>query len=348
MTEYPAASDAENLAAHAELFRLVNSNWKTQAVSVAAELGLADLLADGVNKADKLAKATGCHTQSLHRLLRALASLNICEEREDGSFALTTLGSLLRSDAPASLRDLAIWGGKYQWPMWGHLLHSVKTGNSARTLVEGTASVDHPEHDPEATDIFHRAMFQATRAVARAVVSAYDFSCFRRIVDVGGGYGEMLAAVLRAFPLARGVLFDLPTTLEGARRHLKNEGVLDRCESIGGSFFDAVPGGGDGYILKSVIHDWNNKDSIAILRRCREAMQRSAKLLLVEPVMPERVEHSLHHQDVARRDLNVLVMLGSQERTKREYSALLDSTGFSMRSIVPAALNFSVIEAACV
>lgn len=344
MTEL-AASNEENLAPLVELLRLVNGNWMTQAIAVAAELGIMDLLARGARQAEELASATGCHGPSLQRLLRALASLGLCEEQEDGSFALTASGSLLQSDAPMSLQAYAVRYGQYQWPAWGKLLHSVKTGECARTLVDGTTGFEHLERDATMAATFHRAMTEITRLIARAVVPAYDFSGFRCIVDVGGGYGEMLIAILPACPAARGVLFDRPDALAGARQHLDNAGVADRCELVTGDFFESIPGGADGYLLKSVIHDWNDERAAAILKCCRDAMSREAKLLLVEYIMPERMEPSVLNRDAARSDLNMLVMLGGRERTASEYRSLLDSAGLSVTRIVPAALNFSVIEA---
>jgi len=340
-----AVTNEESLAPLVELLRLVNGNWMTQAIAVAAELGIMDLLARGARKAEALANATGCHAPSLQRLLRALASLGLCEEQQDGSFALTASGSLLVDDAPMSLRAYAIRYGRYQWPAWGKLLYSVQTGECARTLVDGTADFEHLERDAAVAAIFHRAMTEITRLIARAVVPAYDFSGFMRIVDIGGGYGEMLIAILRACPATRGVLFDRPDAVEGARQHLVKAGVADRCELIAGDFFESVPGGADAYLLKSVIHDWNDERGATILRCCRDAMPRDAKLLVVEYVMPERMEPSVLNRDAARSDLNMLVMLGGRERTASEYRSLLGSIGLRVTRTVPAALNFSVIEA---
>ena len=340
-----AASNKEHLAPVVELLRLVNGNWVTQAIAVTAELEIMDRLAQGARTAKELAKATACDEASLRRLLRALASLGLCEEQEDGFFAPSAMGSLLQSDAPMSLRAYALRYGRYQWPAWGKLLHSVKTGECARTLLDGMVGFEHLERDATMAAIYHRAMSEVTRLIAQAVVPAYDFCGFRRIADVGGGYGEMLIAILRACPATRGVLFDRPDALGGATRHLQEAGVADRCEIIAGNFFESVPAGADGYLLKSVIHDWSDERGAAILRCCRNAMPRDAKLLLVEYLMPERMEASVLNRDAARSDLNMLVMLGGRERTASEYRLLLQSVGLSVARIVPAALNFSVIEA---
>ena len=339
----PSAS-GRGLAPAQALLHLVNGSWTTQAIAVAAELGIADLLAGGIGQPDELARIAGCHAPSLHRLLRALASLGLCAELEDGTFVPTALGALLASHAPMSLRGTAIYG-RYKWPVWGNLLHSVKTGECASALAHGTPVFEHLARDATAAEVFHRAMTETTRLIARAVVAAYDFRGFERIVDIGGGYGEMLGAVLRACPSARGVLFDLPATLEGARRHLETAGLAPRCELVAGDFFESVPAGADAYLLKRVIHDWDDDRATAILCRCREAMARHAKLLLVEQVMPERMAVTPEHQDAARMDLHMLLMVGGRERTADQYRQILAAAGLGLDTIVPATLNVCVIEA---
>jgi orsellinic acid C2-O-methyltransferase len=327
-----------------EFLELVNHGSMVHAAHAAAELRIPDLLASGPKHVDELARATGSHAPSLHRLLRALASLELCTEREDGSFALTPTGSLLRTDAPNSLRSWILWWRKYQWPLWGNLLYSVRTGESARKLVTGIEGFGHVEHDVETAAVFNRAMAELTRLVATEVVHAYDFAGMRRIVDVGGGYGAMLAAVLEAHRGAYGVLFDLPHAIDGARSCLANAGLTERCEVIAGSFFDSVPGGGDAYLLKAVIHDWNDERATVVLRNCRRAIPPDGKLLLVERIMPVRVEASSLHRAIARADLNMLVGLGGRERTEEEFRALLHSSSFSVRRVVATALEYSVIE----
>jgi SAM-dependent methyltransferase len=323
----------------------VNGGAMSQAVSVAAELGIADMLAGGAKSADQLSQAAGCDASSLRRLLRALASADLCEEHDDGSFSLTAAGGLLRDDAADSLRHWAIWWGQHLWSEWGNLLHSVKTGESARKLATQTIGLDHLEHDTQAAAIFNRAMRELTRVVAGEVVRCYDFSRIRRIVDVGGGYGELLAAILKQHPALRGVLFDRPHAIEGARSFFEATGVSDRCETVTGSFFEAVPRGADAYLLKSVIHDWNDERSIVLLQNCRKAIAEDGKLLLVEQIMPDRMVPSLAHQDVARRDLTMLIGTGGRERTAGEFRNLLEAGGFGLRRIIPATLNFFLLEA---
>lgn len=340
----PNKLDRERSGRAPELLDLINFGPMLQAAYVAAELRIADLLASGPKNVDQLARATGSHAPSLHRLLRALTSLELCIERDERSFALGPMGSLLRTDASNSLRSWILWWGKYQWPIWGNLLHSVKTGESARKLVTGTEGFGHLEHDAEAAAVFNRAMAEITRFIAAEVVRAYDFAGMRRVVDVGGGYGALLEAILEAHPSAHGVLYDLPHAVEGARAHLASAGLAQRCECVAGSFFDSVPGGADAYLLKSVIHDWNDERSAVILRNCRRAMPQYGKLLLVEQIMPARFEASSFHHAIARADLTMLVGPGGRERKEAEFGALLHSAGFRLARVVATALEYSILE----
>ena len=345
MKELGNATGGERIGDIERLVGLVNGGAMSQAMSVAAELGIADLLASGPKSADQLAHAAGCDASSLRRLMRALASADLCNEHDDGSFSLTTAGSLLRDDAADSLRHWVIWWGQYLWPEWGNLLHSVKTGESARTLATQTIGLDHLEDDTEAAAIFNRAMTELTRFIAGPVVRSYDFSEIRRIVDVGGGYGELLAAILKDYPGLSGVLFDRPHAMAGARHLFEAAGVSSRCETVAGNFFEFVPTGADAYLLKSVIHDWNDERGVVILQTCRKAIAIDGKLLLVEQIMPDRMKPSLSHQDVARRDLNMLIGPGGRERTEPEFRNLLDASGFRLKRSIPVALNFFLLEA---
>lgn len=345
MTEDTSNAGDEPVTDADRLMGLVASAAISQAMAVAAELGLADLLADGPRMADELARATGCHAPSLQRLMRALASADLCEEREDGSFALTAMGALLGGHAGHGLRSWAIWWGKYRWPVWGKLRHSVATGESAVGIGGATVGMRQLHQDPAAAAVFHRAMSERSRVVASAVVGACDFSGTKRLVDVGGGYGEMLAAILLAYPAMQGVLFDQAHAMDGARQHLARAGVIDRCELVPGDFFESVPGGADAYLLKTVIHDWNDEQSALILRNCRTAMAPRSKLMLVEQVMPERMTASPAHLRAAVHDLNMLVMLGGRERTASEFRNLLAAVGLLLTGITRTALDFNVIEA---
>lgn len=336
------ASGSPDLAE--KLLRIIGGKWMTQAAYVAAELRIPDLLATSAKGAEELARATECHAPSLLRLLRALVTLDLCIERRDGFFELTPLGSLLRSDTEDSLCEWAIYGGKYQWPTWGDLLYSVRTGGSARERLIGTAGFEYLNQDSGRAEVFNRAMAELTRRVSSEVARAYDFSGMNRIIDVGGGHGELLAAILAAYPRLRGVLFDLPHAIETAGPYLEQAGVAGRCELVAGSFFEAVPGGADAYLLKSIVHDWDDERSIALLKTCREGMTPGARLLLVERVMPRKLEASTPHQSIAQSDLNMLVGPGGKERTEEEFEALLNASGFRLGRILPTGPNSSVIE----
>lgn len=319
----------------------------SQAIYVAARLGIADLLAEGPRRSDDLARSLGAHTDSLQRLLRGLTALGLCAERDDGAFELAPLGQYLRAGVAGSVRSWAlVWGGSL-WPIWATLLHTVRTGRNARALVTGKDAFDSLAQHPEAASAFSGAMTEIARLMADAVVSAYDYSQIRCMVDVGGGHGELLVAILKSNPMMRGVLFDLPRTVEAARTHIEAAGLAGRCEVVPGSFFESVPGGGDAYLLKSVLHDWNDDRALAILAACRRAMTGQATLLIVERVLPERMQPSAAHRAIAASDLNMMVALAGRERTASEFGALLAAAGFRLTRIVPAAWHHSVIEGVC-
>ena len=333
--------DRGDVCASARLRVFIEASWKTQAIGVAAELGLADLLASGPRSVDDLANTTGSHAPSLHRLLRALVSLDVLAE-EDDAFVLRPIGALLRADGEDSLRALAILNAKQLWPVWEGLAYSVRTGKSHRELLTGMDSYARFEHNSSAAATFNRAMVDMTRQVAREI--ALQSECLKKVVDVGGGYGELLMAILRTHARTRGILFDLPHAIDGAREHWKASGLLERCTLLLGSFFESIPPDGDLYLLKSVLHNWDDERCAAILVNCHRAMPSHAKLNVVERVMPPRIEPSLSHQTLARSDLNMLVGPGGKERTAAEYRALLEPAGFHITGIREIAMGFSMMR----
>jgi O-methyltransferase domain/Dimerisation domain len=323
------------------LRRLVNGYQVTQAIHVAAVLGLADLLADGPRSSDDLAAATNTHPGALYRLLRALASVGVFREEADHVFALTELGACLRADAPESVGGWAAFVGEpYQWQAWGALLHSVRTGENAFRYVHGIDSWTYRARHPELSASFDRAMTDLSRQVSAAVLAAYDFSRFRQIVDVGGGNGAFLAAILATYPTIHGVLFDQPHVVSGAGPILAAAGVADRCQVIGGSFFEAVPGGGEAYILKAVLHDWEDEPCVQILQTCRQAMADGTSLLVVE----RDLRGPNDNPDAKFSDLNMLVGPMGQERTPDSYAALFAAAGFRFVGITPSAVGTGVYE----
>jgi len=343
MTQVGELQRKEELPVAQKLLELVGSCWKTQAVYVAAELKIADFLSERPQTSDELAAATQANPAALRQLLRALTTLDICFERLDGSFELGPLGALLVSDAADSLRAWTIWCGAHLWPVWGQLLYSVRTGQSARKLLLGTDGFAHLEQDAATAECFHRAAAELSRLAAAGLLRAYDFSRFSTIVDVGGGNGELLARLLQATP-ARGVLFDLPHAIPAAKHRFKELGLASRCECVAGSFFDSVPASGDLYILKSVIHDWNDEACRKILENCRQAIS-GGRLLLVEQMLPDRLTNSRAHQAAVFSDLNMLAALAGRERTEDELRALLKSAGFFVTRVIPAEFGFTLIEA---
>jgi O-methyltransferase domain/Dimerisation domain len=324
------------LAGLSDLYRLINGYQTTQAIHVVAALGIPDLLADGPRSAEELAGETGSHAPSLHRVLRALAAVGVLHEEGDGSFALGELGRPLRSDHPQSAAGWAAFVGlPPNWAAWGALAHTVATGENAFRHVHGEDVWRHRETRPEESAVFDRAMVSITHGGTEAVLEAFDFGRFRLIVDVAGGTGAFLAAILERYPEARGILFDQPHVVSGAV-------VPERVEVVAGSFFDAVPPGGDAYVLKAIIHDWEDEESLAILRACRDAIVPGGALLVVE-----RLLGAPNEQPEAKfSDLNMMVAPGGRERSLEEYGALFEAAGFGLVGETATSGGRSVIEAA--
>jgi hypothetical protein len=325
----------------ADLRRLINGYQITQAVHVAAVLGIADLLADGPRTSDELAEATGTHAATLYRLLRALASVGVFEEADGKRFSLTPLGAGLRSDVPGSLAGWAAFVGRpSSWQTWGALLHSVRTGETAFPHVHGNEVWEYRAQHPDDQAAFDRAMIALTGHVNRALFEAYDFARYGTVVDVGGGHGALLTALLLEHPAMRGVLFDQPHVVAAAERPLAAAGVDDRCSLVGGSFFDGVPRDGDAYVLKSILHDWEDERAVAILRSCREAMADQAVILVVERVLGPANEGP----DAEFSDLTMLVSQGGRERSVDEFEALFAAAGLRLGRTVASASPFYVLE----
>lgn len=343
------AADAGHGRAESRLMEQIGSSWMSQAISVAAELQLADLLADRPLSSARLAYAVQCDELSLQRLLRALTSLEIFRETDDGRFALEQAGQHLRRDAPRSLHHWAIWCGQFHWPVWANLLGSVRTGKSARKLAgtdAGASGYAHIERDPRGAEVFNRAMGEMTALIAGKLATIHQWGAVQHVVDVGGGYGGVLTALLTAHRHLRGTLFDLPHAMGGAAARLADAGVIARCALVTGSFFETIPEGGDAYLLKSILHNWDDAQCRVILGQCRRSMHVEARLLLVERVMPARLGTSRTDRAIARSDLNMLVGLSGRERTARELADLLGSCGFAVRGTKPVMNEFSLIEAA--
>jgi hypothetical protein len=319
---------------------MLTGYWISQALYVAAKLGLADLLKDGPRTSGDLASATQTHSNSLYRLLRALASVGVFAEDDRQRFSLTPLADCLRSDVPGSQRSLAIMTGEEHYLAFGQLLYSVKTGQTAFDKLYGMPVFDFLQQHSEQAKIFDEAMVGVHGRETAAMLDAYDISGIRLLADIGGGNGSVLTAVLRKYPALRGILFDLPGVVERAKSNIQASGVGERCETVAGNFFEAVPGGADAYLLRHIIHDWDNEKAIRILQNIHRDMNKDGKLLVVESVIPPGNDQSAGKLF----DLAMLVIPGGQERTEEEYRKLYQSAGFRLTRSVPTKAEISVIE----
>lgn len=322
--------------------QMLSGIWLTQLLHVAAKLGVADLLADGPRPVAEIATATDAHEQSLYRVLRALGSVGVLNEVEEGVFGLLPLGELLRSDHPQTLRPLAVmFGEPWHWDSWGALLHSVKTGKSAFSHVNGMENYEYMAQHPEAAKIYDAAMTAVTMQAAPPIADAYDFSDVTRVVDIGGGWGTLLAAILERHPHLEAAVFEMPHVVETAPPYLAERGLTDRIELLAGDIFAGAPAGFDAYLAKSVIHSFDDDDAVKILQRCREAMADDARMLVVEMVLPPGNEPFFGKLF----DIEMLTQSDhGRDRTEAEFRDLFARAGLELTRIVPTATPVSVIE----
>ena len=314
------------------LVDMINGYWMTQMIYTAARLGIADALAEGPQTVSALAGRLRVHERSLYRLLRALASRGIFAETQEGSFGLTPMAEMLRSDVPGSLHSLALYSGdpeQHRYDSWGDLHETVRTGEPAFHRRTGVSPFTYLTRNPEAARTFDAAMASYTAAASRAILAGYDFSRHLHIVDVGGGNGRLLAEILQKFPGPRGTLFDLVHVAHRARELFDREGLGTRATCITGSFLEEVPGGGDLYLMKNILHDWDDDQAVAILRACRIAMPANSRLLVVESVLRPGNEPGVGKL----MDINMLVIHGGLERTEAEYAALFRQSGFALAEV---------------
>ncbi len=328
--------------AAASVLQMMQGLHISRAVFVAAKLGIADLLKDGPQSSDELARSTQSDPQSLYRILRLLGALGVFPELEPGRFCLSPLGERLRTGVPGSMRAWALLtdalGGL---GAFDHILDTVHTGKPAFESVFGMGIFEFLARHPEKAAAFDAAMSERTAAFAPSVASSYDFPGMRRVVDVGGGRGTLLAAILAARPELRGVVFDLPN-VTGTEATLRAAGVIDRCEVAAGDFFLSVPSGADCYLLANVLHDWDDKRALAILRNCRRAMLENGKVLVIERMILADPARSL---PTLLSDINMLVMTGGLERTDDEYARLLADADLRLTRVLPVAFPYGVFEA---
>jgi hypothetical protein len=322
------------------LFEMATAYWLSQAIYVAAKLGVADLLKDGPQSCVALATSTGSDAPSLFRLMRALSSVGIFSHLGGDRFALSRLAESLRTEAHGSLRSMVITIGEIHYQACGSLLHSIQTGSPAFNSVFGTGLFDYLQQNDAAADAFNQGMANVSSMLAYAILMAYDFAGISSIVDVGGGQGKLLEKILQCNPGIRGTVFDTASTIERADQQLGNN-TWRRCAYVTGDFFTSVPKGADAYILCGVIHDWDDNRAITILKNCRRAIAEKGRVLLVDMVVPETDEVSFSKL----LDLNMLAMTGGRERTSAEFYALLDAADYKLTRIIPTVAPQSIIEA---
>lgn len=323
-----------------QLDRMITGYWTSQAIYAVAKFGIADLLKDGPCTVEALAEASSTNADALYRLLRALASIGIFSEGSPKEFSLTPLAEPLRSDVEGSKRALALMSGDEQFQAWGDIVYSIQTGNTAFEKVFGKPIFDYLGQMPEKARIFDAAMTGIHGRETGDVLDAYDYSGIEVLADIGGGNGTNIAAILQRYPTMKGILFDLPHVVERAKEHVDAAGVSDRCQLVGGNFFESVPEGADAYLMRHIIHDWDDEKSLTILRNCRAAMPVDGKLLVVESVIPPGNDPF----GGKFLDLVMLMIPGGKERTAAEYQAIYEEAGFDLARIVATNTELSIVE----
>ncbi len=320
---------------------MITGYWISQAIYAAAKFSIADHLKDGPKSVNELAEATSTNADALYRLLRALASKGIFAEGESRQFSLTSLAELLQSDVPGSKRALALMSGDEQFHAWAEIEYSIQTGKIAFEKVYGKPIFDYLSDNPDKARIFDAAMVGIHGRESDAILDAYDFSGIGIVADIGGGNGSQITGILEKHITTKGILFDLPHVIERAKGQIESAGLSDRCELVAGNFFDVIPEDADAYMMRHIIHDWDDEKSLTILRNCHQAMSASAKLLIVESVIPSGNEPF----GGKFLDLVMLLIPGGKERTEDEYRTLLYKAGFELTQVVPTGTEVGIIEA---
>lgn len=325
-----------------QMFGLITGFWTSCCIYSAAKLNIADLLADGPRTTIQLAEATSSDASSLYRVLRALASVGIFTENNQGQFANTTLSETLKSDVPGSMKAMAIAQLGDHFKAWVNLIYSIKTGNIAFDNAEGMTVWKYYESHPEEGINFMKAMTGMSNASVMNVLPAYDFSSFKTLVDVGGGNGALLMGILGLSPESSGIVFDMAYVIEETKKSITANGFGSRCIAEAGDFFVSVPTGADAYLMKMILHDWTDEQSITILKNCSQAMKADSKLLIIECVISEG--NTPHPGKFL--DINMMVMTGGKERTEKEFAVLLEKGGLKLTRVVYThSPMFSIVEA---
>jgi SAM-dependent methyltransferase len=327
----------------ADMLDLITGYWISCGVHVAARLAVADHLAGGPRTADDLARASQSDAPTLHRLLRMLASAGVFREGADGRFENTPLSETLRSDAPGSMRGFArMMVDGYNLHAWADLLECVKTGESAFPRVFGERAFDWFARHPQQAKEFGDSMTSISAMEVPAIAAAYDFSAFAKLIDVGGGHGSLMSAILEKTPKLRGVVYDRPEVVANARTDAtaRASGIADRLELVEGDFFESIPAGADAVIMKYILHDWEDELCVKILSNCRRAMGPEGRVLVVDNVIPPGNDP----QWGKKLDINMLVLTGGRERTQEDFARLFQESGFRLERVVPTACPLSVVE----
>lgn len=330
---------AKKPSPHKTMLNLIIGHWVARLVQIAAQLNLADLLKGGPRTAEQLAKAAGVRAPELYRVLRALASVGVFAETKGGKFKLTPLAATLQTGVPGSMRTSAIMlNGDWQWDAWQQLLHGLKTGEAPFEKAHGMSVFDYLEKHPDVHALFHESTTGLTNP---AIAQAYKFGKFKTLVDIGGGQGALLAAILKAHPKLNGTLFDQASVIAGARkdRHVTAKGIADRCTLEAGNFFKSVPKGADLYTLKYILHDWSDERSVQILKNCRAAMGDKSRLLVIDSVIPPGNEPGY----VKLLDIEMLI-IGGRERTKADFAAIFRQAGLKLTRVIPTKSPLSIVE----
>ncbi|MGV0744001.1 methyltransferase [Mycolicibacterium sp. XJ870] len=329
----------------AAMLELILGAWVAQGITAAAQLGVADALAERPLRADELARRVDADADALDRLMRALVGEGVFRRTRNGRYALNPLADTLRKDAPVSIAGMARFVGSPQHrEHWSHLSDAVRTGEAVIPKLRGKEAFDYIGSEPELGPIFNDAMTSISELAIAPVVAAYDFTRFATIADIGGGHGRLLAAILQAAPSSRGVLYDLPQVADGARELLSRYGIADRVRVMPGSFFERIPGDADAYIMKNIIHDWPDEQALTILRNVRAAATPGTTLLLIEGVIPG------HDREFIGKwtDMEMLIGIAARERTEADYRRLYEQAGFRLTQVVPTASPFSLVEGVAV
>jgi SAM-dependent methyltransferase len=319
------------------LSELIEGYWSTQVIRTAAQLKLPDLLNAECMLPEELARRAGAHAGSVARLLRAMVTLGLCQTAPDGRYSLTGMGALLRADAAGGKRARALFAGSSLYREFARLPDLIRTG------PQPPSSEGFEKSTPEQLAVFQQAMIESSREAVSAAVVVYDFSHFTRVLDVGGGFGGALACLLERFSRQSGDVLDLAHAQAGAEEFLSRAGVADRARFLAGDFFKSVPTGYDCYLLKFILHDWDDAQAVAVLKSCRAAAEPGSHLIVLERLVPDHLEDQPAHRAVVRGDMTMMAW-GGQERTAREYRQLFAQAGFQLSRVVPTASPFGVIE----